>query len=163
MSTVFEETTIAGMRLKNRIIRSATHEGMGDTDGRPMPELGDLYARLAQGVAGAIITGLAAVQKNGRCAQNMRLFDSDALIDEYQTLNTRLSALGVPLINQIAHGGGQANAKVTGEEAVGPSRRKYPNVMSKSGESRCIDCGYCWMGVSANKPKCYYGRLGHSA
>lgn len=26
-------------------------------------------------------------------------------------------------------------------------------------ESRCIDCGYCWMGVVANKLKCYYGQV----
>jgi 2,4-dienoyl-CoA reductase-like NADH-dependent reductase (Old Yellow Enzyme family) len=126
MSTVFEGSTIAGMKLKNRVLRTATHEGMGDRDGRPMPELTDLYLKLARGGVGAIITGYAAVQKNGRTLMNMRMFDRDDLIDDYRKMNDRLSETGVPVITQLAHSGGQTSRRVIGEQPAAPSKGKYP-------------------------------------
>ena len=62
---VFEHTSLAGIQLKNRIIRSATHEGMADEKGLPTEKLRRLYIRLAKGDVGAIITGYAAVQADG--------------------------------------------------------------------------------------------------
>ncbi len=123
---LFEESSIARMKLKNRIIRSATHEGLGDIDGRPMPDLTNLYLKLAYGGVGAIITGYAAIQKNGRTLMNMRMFDRDERIDDYKKMNTQLDELGVPIIAQLAHGGGQTSKRVIGEQPVAPSRRKYP-------------------------------------
>jgi len=126
MSTVFESTTIAGMKLKNRVLRTATHEGMGDKEGRPMPELTDLYIKLAQGGVGAIITGYAAVQKNGRTLMNMRMIDRDDLVDDYRKMNDKLDETGVPVIAQLAHGGGQTSKRVTGEQPAAPSKGMYP-------------------------------------
>jgi len=126
MSMLFEDSSIAGMKLKNRIVRSATHEGLGDIDGKPMPGLTDLYLKLAHGGVGAIITGYAAVQKNGRTLLNMRMFDRDELIDDYKKMNMQLEELGVPIIVQLAHGGGQTSKQVIGEQPTAPSKRKYP-------------------------------------
>jgi 2,4-dienoyl-CoA reductase-like NADH-dependent reductase (Old Yellow Enzyme family) len=58
MSRVFETSNISGMSLKNRIIRSATGDGLADPDGRPTAKLIEFYEKLAAGGAGAIITGL---------------------------------------------------------------------------------------------------------
>ena len=134
MGKVFEDSSIAGMMLKNRIIRSATHEGLGDKDGRPTADLTDLYVKLATGGVGAIITGYAGIQKNGRTMLNMRMFDRDELIDDYKKMNTQLSEYGVPVIIQLAHGGGQTSRRVTGEQSVAPSRKKYPLFSSMSRE-----------------------------
>ena len=134
MATVFEDSSIAGIKLKNRIIRSATHEGMGDQDGRPMAELTGLYVKLAQGGIGAIITGYAGIQKNGRTMLNMRMFDRDELIDDYKKMNAQLSEYSVPVILQIAHGGGQTNRHVTGEQPVAPSQKMYPLFSSMARE-----------------------------
>ena len=60
MSQVFETSNISGIKLKNRIIRSATGDGLADLDGRPTAKLIEFYSRLAAGGAGAIITGKAA-------------------------------------------------------------------------------------------------------
>lgn len=132
MRMVFEETTVAGMKLKNRIIRSATHEGLGDKDGRPMSELANLYARLAQGGVGAMITGFIGVQKNGRALPNMRMLDRDELINAYQTITARVKDLGVPIIAQLAHGGGQIDKRVIGEQPAAPSAKFYPLGMGRA-------------------------------
>lgn len=126
MGVLFEESSIAGMKLRNRFIRSATHEGMGDKEGRVLPDLTELYIKLAQGGVGAIITGYVAVQKNGRTLMNMRMFDNDDLIDDYKNMNLQLSHLGVPVIIQLVHGGGQTSKHVIGEQPVAPSERRYP-------------------------------------
>jgi 2,4-dienoyl-CoA reductase-like NADH-dependent reductase (Old Yellow Enzyme family) len=125
MINIFENTSIAGMILKNRIIRSATHEGMGEADGSPMDKLTDLYIKLAKGGAGAIITGYAGVQKNGRTLRNMRMLDNDKFIDDYKKLNLRVAEYGVPVIAQIAHGGGQTTKKVIEEQPLAPSKKRY--------------------------------------
>lgn len=64
ISIAYEASSLAGLKLKNRIIRSATFEGLGNSDGSPSKELTDLYVRLAKGGVGAIITGLIGVQPN---------------------------------------------------------------------------------------------------
>lgn len=118
---VFEESSIAGVPLKNRIIRSATHEGMGNAQGHPMPELTGLYKKLANGGVGAIITGYVSIQKNGKTFPNMRMFEDDSYIGEYRDINTAMSELGTPLFIQLAHGGGQTASFITGEKAASPS------------------------------------------
>ena len=66
MSILFEKTNIKGMELKNRLVRSATHEGMADENGFPTQDLFKLYERLAKGGIGLIITGFAFVSRDGR-------------------------------------------------------------------------------------------------
>jgi 2,4-dienoyl-CoA reductase-like NADH-dependent reductase (Old Yellow Enzyme family) len=61
MSRLFEKTNIKRMELKNRLVRSATHEGMSDENGFPTESLFKLYERLAKGGIGLIITGYAFV------------------------------------------------------------------------------------------------------
>jgi len=58
MNQIFEKTSIAGMVLENRIIRSGAHEGMGLDDGRPDNELLTIYERLAKNQVGAILREL---------------------------------------------------------------------------------------------------------
>ena len=61
MATLFESTSINGMDLKNRLVRSATHEGMSDAKGFPKKDLFKLYERLARGGVALIITGYSFV------------------------------------------------------------------------------------------------------
>jgi 2,4-dienoyl-CoA reductase-like NADH-dependent reductase (Old Yellow Enzyme family) len=67
MATIFEETAINGMVMNNRMIRSATWEGMCEQDGRPTEKLINCYRDLAQGGIGLIISGLTFVLPEGIC------------------------------------------------------------------------------------------------
>jgi len=124
--TVFQKNSLSGIELQNRIIRAATHEGMADTNGTPSQQLTDLYIKLAKGGAGAIITGYAGVQRNGKPLNNMLMIDDDRFIEIYRTINRELKQYGVPVIVQIAHGGGKSDPSITKEEAVAPSAMRYP-------------------------------------
>ncbi len=124
MINVFEQTELCGIKLKNRIIRSATHEGMGDITGRPQKTLEDLYERLARGGVGAIISGITGIQQDGKNAANMTMIDRDDYVDDYKALVNIAHAHGVPIIMQIAHAGRQTYASVTGQTPVAPSAIK---------------------------------------
>jgi 2,4-dienoyl-CoA reductase-like NADH-dependent reductase (Old Yellow Enzyme family) len=136
MNQVFEETTLAGLRLKNRIIRSATFEGMGDESGRPSDKLSQLYVRLAEGGVGAIITGGIIVQRNGRPLSRSLMIDSDGFLDAFREMISPVKALGTPIIAQLEHAGGLADRATTGKEAVGPSKKKYPSWSTEARELR---------------------------
>ena len=126
MKKVFEKSVIGTIELKNRILRSATHEGMGDKYGKPLKELYDVYEKLAKGGVGAIITGYVGIKQNGKTMFNMRMFDQDEYIDIYKQLNLKLKDYHTPVILQIAHGGSQTGSKITGEIPLSASpRRSY--------------------------------------
>jgi 2,4-dienoyl-CoA reductase-like NADH-dependent reductase (Old Yellow Enzyme family) len=118
----FEHASLAGIRLKNRIIRSATHEGMADEKGFPTEKLTKLYVRLAKGDVGAIITGYAAVQANGKSSLlAMTMIDNDDSISAYRKMTDAVHECGTPIIMQIAHCGRQTRVKSTGFPTVAPS------------------------------------------
>jgi 2,4-dienoyl-CoA reductase-like NADH-dependent reductase (Old Yellow Enzyme family) len=66
MKQIFEKTTINGMTLANRLVRSATWEGMCEADGRPTAKLASCYRDLASGGVGLIITGYTFVRPDGK-------------------------------------------------------------------------------------------------
>ena len=119
---IFEEASLAGIKLKNRIIRSATHEGMADEKGFPTENLKKLYIRLAKGEVGAIITGYAGVQADGKSSLfAMSMIDSDESIPAYRETTNAVHEYGTPIILQIAHCGRQTRSKSTGLRTVAPS------------------------------------------
>jgi 2,4-dienoyl-CoA reductase-like NADH-dependent reductase (Old Yellow Enzyme family) len=122
MSQVFEPSSLSGMILKNRIIRSATHEGFADQEGRPTQGLIGLYRRLAEGGVGAIITGEAAVQSNGRSSgDRVMMIHRDDFIEDYQRVTKAVHEYATPIILQLQHCGRQTSAKATGKTPVAPS------------------------------------------
>ena len=126
---VFETSSLAGIRMKNRILRSATYEGMCDTMGHPQPSYYGLYEKLSTGGAGAIITGYVAVNRTGRMPSRMAIIDDDAYIEEFRKLSSIVQANDTPIIMQIAHCGGLSNKAVTNAEAVAPS--PFVNTLSR--------------------------------
>lgn len=91
MKEVFSEGQIAGVKLKNKIIRSATHEALADDLGNPTETLITKYEALAKGEVGAIITGYAAIMQNGKSPlANMLMIDNDEKIPHYKKLVDRV-------------------------------------------------------------------------
>ncbi len=119
---LFENTVISGIKVKNRIIRSATHDGLADENGAPSEKLISKYANLAKNEVGCIITGYAAVSRNGVSPypRMLRIYD-DSVIDKYKELTDAVHSHGAPVVLQIAHCGRQTSSKAIGCKKVAPS------------------------------------------
>lgn len=121
MMDLFETTSINGMNIKNRFIRSATWEGMADNDGSCTSRLNALYTALAEGGCGLIISSHIYVQKAGKAsAWQLGIYD-DSLIPSLKKLTDNIHEKGGKIIAQLAHAGLYAAAAMTGTTAIAPS------------------------------------------
>lgn len=108
MSVLFERVTIGGLHLKNRFVRSATHDYLGGSDGTISQPQMELYRDLAVGGIGMIITGHAYVQHPlGRASVNQNAIYDDRFIEGYRRLSDAMHSEGAALVLQISHAGRQ--------------------------------------------------------
>ena len=121
MSVMFERTTMNGMTLKNRFVRSATWEGMAGEDGACNPRLLELMGDLAKGGVGMIITSHAYVRQDGQAAPwQLGIYD-DRLMDGLREMAERVHEHDSRVVLQLAHAGFFANPKLTGQAPLAPS------------------------------------------
>lgn len=119
---VLDKAMIGSIEVKNRIFRSATHDGICNADGGPNEGLIRKYEVLAKNQVGCIITGYAAVSKNGVSPYpNMLKIYDDSVIDSYKKLTNAVHKYKCPIILQIAHCGRQTSSKAIGCQKVAPS------------------------------------------
>lgn len=76
---LFSTIQIGTMTLKNRLVRSATHEAKADENGNPTELYLDFYRQLALGGVGLIITGLTHPEQAGKLPKTIRVDDSSCL------------------------------------------------------------------------------------
>lgn len=104
MRTIFDETKLGNLRLKNRVIRSATWEAMALPNGGPSDEQVKVYEELAKGGVGAIITGFTSVDKYDNYFNGMARLSSDDLINGWKKVAEAAHSENVPIIMQLAMG-----------------------------------------------------------
>ncbi len=103
---IFASANLAGIRLNNRILRSATDETEADDKGFPTEKLTKRYIALAKGEIGGIITGFMGVSEKGKAQQpGMLLIDNDEKIPAFSKMVAAVHDAGAPVIAQIAHCG----------------------------------------------------------
>lgn len=104
MKKVFEPVELKGFTAKNRLVRSATWEGIANQDGSVTEEAYEIYSELAKGGVGAIITGFTSVALNDFYFGGMMRLCDDALIPQYKRLVDVIHTEGCPVITQLALG-----------------------------------------------------------
>ncbi len=124
---LFDSVTIGSLSLPNRLVRSATWEGMCDQDGRPKAQLAELYRGLVRGGVGLVISGYTFVRADGRQLPGKMGIDSDALIPALRELTSAVHQEGGRIFCQLVHAGGQTTAKAIGSTPVAPSALQAPN------------------------------------
>ena len=121
MSTVFEATTINGMTMRNRMVRSATWEGMCEQDGRPTEKLINGYRDLAQGGIGLIISGYTFVRPDGKQFPGKMGIHTDEFARVYEELTSLVHDAGGKIAVQLVHAGGQTDANNACRQPLAPS------------------------------------------
>lgn len=122
---LFEYAELGPCRLKNRFIRSATFEGMADSQGRPLPEYRKLYQELAARGVGGIITGFAYISPEGKAMQPGQAgIDNNEKIACFLPVTKEVHRNGCKIFMQLAHTGRQTREKETGQEVWGVTNEK---------------------------------------
>jgi 2,4-dienoyl-CoA reductase-like NADH-dependent reductase (Old Yellow Enzyme family) len=104
VKTVFDATDLRGLKLKNRMFRSATWEQLADMDGRPTEEHLQIYRELAEGGIGAVITGFTSVDDNDHGLPGMMRLGNDTQISAYRRLTETVKRHNTAIIAQLALG-----------------------------------------------------------
>jgi len=135
MSGLFEPGTIGSMRLKNRIVRSATEEMHAAGDGRITDEYIRFYTRLARGGVGLIVTGNYGVSVLGRGSPRTVLVDSDEMIGGLGKLVEAVHESGARIVAQLNHVGRQRHPDMEDDEtpvAPSPVKVRYTGVKPRA-------------------------------
>lgn len=105
MDALFEKSSINGMVLSNRFVRSATWAGMATDEGACTPQLIRLLSDLAAGEVGLIITGHAYVRQDGQHSPWQLGIHRDAVIPAFRDLTHAVHEHGSKIVVQLGYGG----------------------------------------------------------
>lgn len=122
MRQLFEKTTLGGILVKNRLVRSATLENAADDQGRYIQAMSDLYENLAKGGVGLIITGMVSVDENSSITPYMIKTYDETFPDRLKSLADILHTYNTRLVVQLSHCGKDARKLDSGLPPIAPSR-----------------------------------------
>jgi 2,4-dienoyl-CoA reductase-like NADH-dependent reductase (Old Yellow Enzyme family) len=133
MSIMFEPVTIKNLKIRNRIARSATFEGMGSAEGEPSERLARLYTELAESGVGLIFTSAAMVERfklqlpAGQDIGYPLFIDRDELVELWKPIVAAVRSHGATIAMQIVHPGRQEDPGLRlGEPPLAPSPVELP-------------------------------------
>jgi 2,4-dienoyl-CoA reductase-like NADH-dependent reductase (Old Yellow Enzyme family) len=124
---LFEETAIGTIPIRNRLVRSATWEGLADPEGTVTPDLLRIYEELAEGGVGLIISSYLYVQTVGKQTPGQIGVHTDIMVPGLASLAQAVHDRGGKLVGQIVHCGGQATRELNGDlQPLAPSAVASP-------------------------------------
>ena len=126
METIFTPWRLGSLELPNRLVRSATWEGMAQDNGAVTDELAAFTGELADGGVGLIISGYAYVSPDGLGLPKQTGVYSDILVGGLTKMSDAVHAAGGRIALQIVHAGGQTRSEWIGGPTVGPSALVHP-------------------------------------
>lgn len=121
MEGLFSPIRIGGLTLDNRLVQSATYEGMAEADGSVTDDLIKRYLNLARGGVGLIIPGYLYVHPEGKALKLQTGIHTDAMIPGLRQLTEAVHREGGKIVFQLAHAGGQTTRAHAGRTPIGPS------------------------------------------
>lgn len=133
----FSPAPLGPITLRNRIIKSATFEGVMP-DALVTEELIEYHRRVAAGGVGMSTVAYVAVSAGGRTNAEC-LYMRDEAIPGLRKLTDAIHAEGARASAQIGHAGLVANARSNGVTSFAPSRRFNPLSMRMTPEATEAD------------------------
>jgi len=123
---LFQPGRIKRLELRNRVVRSATFEGMATDEGLPTDRLRDLYCRLAEAEVGLIITCGATIEAWQKrpsalgALSPLAIYD-DRFIEPWPEIVDAVHAKGAKLALQIGHNGRMEPPELRESPPLAPS------------------------------------------
>lgn len=131
MKEIFETTNVGGIVTKNRLVRSATQEGLAVEDGHIGAELISVYKALSEGGVGIIITAMVGVDENSRVFPLMVKAYDDSFTDGLKEIVGNAHNNDCKVVVQLAHNGAKANPD-NGNNPLAPSDMSFGSNKAKS-------------------------------
>jgi 2,4-dienoyl-CoA reductase-like NADH-dependent reductase (Old Yellow Enzyme family) len=133
----FSPYTLGPLTLRNRVIKSATYEGLSRR-GLVTQELVDFHVRPAAGGVAMTTVAYCAVSADGRTDRHQLLWTRDAL-PGMRVLTDAVHAQGAAVSAQLGHGGPVAEARSNKSPALSPSRRLNTTAFNVSTAASAAD------------------------
>ncbi|NLO47567.1 MAG: NADH:flavin oxidoreductase [Clostridiales bacterium] len=124
MKTLFDETILKNLKLKNRFFKAAVWENMATIDGHLTDKLYAVYDKAAKGGVGLILTGYAYVMKEEHPNPNMMGIYHDDFIPEHRKLTQMVHEYDTAIIMQLVYGGSMTLRNPPSPKIWGPSTVK---------------------------------------
>ena len=105
---LFSTWTIGTLKIKNRLVRSATGERTAEITGTVTDEIVNIYKTLAEGGTGLIITGHAFVSLDGRTKTGQSGIHDDYCIEGLSKFADVTHTSDARILLQISHGGSRS-------------------------------------------------------
>lgn len=128
MDIMLNPWNIGPIEIKNRLVRSATIEGLSTEDGRPTQRLIDKTAALAKGGVGLIVAGAAYISTEGQADKNTTGLYHDDVIQPLSQMCREVRQAGGILAAQLLHCGSTVSTQILEQKKMvyGPSAMKDP-------------------------------------
>ncbi len=123
MGTMFQTWNIGQIEIKNRLVRSATVEGLSMEDGKPTQRLIEKITDFAFGGVGMIIAGAAYISLDGQADKNITGLHNDDVIKPLSQMCRAVEQAGGILAAQLLHCGSTVGPEFFAQKKVclGPS------------------------------------------
>jgi len=120
-SILFSPIAVGGVRIPNRFVRSATQDYMASDGGEVTDRQVELYARLAEGEVGLVISGHAFVRPDGQASPRQLAVYDDRFVGGLARIAAAVHRFPSLVFLQIAHSGRQTKERLCRCVPVSPS------------------------------------------
>ncbi|MEU1349244.1 NADH:flavin oxidoreductase [Streptomyces sp. NPDC005776] len=134
---VLAPAQLGPLKLRNRIIKAATYEGLSHKS-LVTKDLVDFHVAYARGGVGMTTVAYLAVAKEGRTDRH-QIHWTDESMPGLRVLTDAVHAEGAAVSAQIGHGGPVANPKGNGAPALSPSKHFHATTISWAQEASLDD------------------------
>ncbi|MFC1838023.1 NADH:flavin oxidoreductase [Thermodesulfobacteriota bacterium] len=125
MSKLFESLQINSLNIKNRFVRSATVDNLGEDMCVTEAQL-NFYRELSRGEAGLIVSSGLFPSLDGWAAPGQLGIHADEMIPSLKKITDTVHANGGRIVAQLMHAGWFGNPELCGFQTVGPSETVNP-------------------------------------
>lgn len=131
LKTLFSPCKIGNVEIKNRIVRSATYTHTANKDGTVTDEFIKFYEELANGGTGLIITGLVAIDEEGKLDNAQAgLYDDSHLKGQKKFVKAIHEYSEVKIAPQLCHCGRQGMNSISPSAVLYQVTKKMPLELS---------------------------------